>query len=102
QKGQCLPAFLLVELIDPFRISRVRVQDLLARDRMREEDRMNRRRTTTALLFGERRSPAALAASHVLPELVEVVRYGHACEPLLQIRWQIFVGSPHVGEFGGA
>jgi len=58
-------------LVDADRVAGVAVEHAPARDRMREKQRMDGRRTTPALLRGERPPQAAGAAPHVLPELVE-------------------------------
>jgi hypothetical protein len=69
---------------------------------MGEEDRVRHRRLGPALRIGERRAPAAFAAAHELPELVEVVQHRHAVQLLLHRLGQVVVGGVHVAELGVA
>src|SRR4051812_31900716 len=68
-----LVAVALGKLVDAHREAGIAVQHLAAGDRMREKDRMHDRRAAVALFVGHRRSLAAAAAPHVLPEFFDVV-----------------------------
>src|SRR5207245_8409327 len=92
----------LVELLDADRVTRIAVEHSAPRDRMREKERMDGRRTPPALLGGERRPQAAGTGAHVLPELVEVVGRRRAFEARLELGRQILVRGLRVGEHRGS
>ena len=91
-------ALRLVELVDADRVARIAVEHSAPRDRMREKERMDGRRTPPALLGGERRPQAAGTGAHVLPELVEVVGGRRAFEARLELGRQVLVRGLRVGE----
>jgi hypothetical protein len=67
-----------------------------------QENGMNNWQTPAALLVGHRRARAVVDPPHVLPELFDVVRGGHAVEPRLDLSRQRFIGQVHIGELGAA
>ena len=65
---------------------------------MRHENRMHRRRALGALFSGQRRTRAAGALAHIVPEFVEIMRRGRIGQLFFQRRVKRFIGRVHIGK----